>query len=159
MYSPSRGRIAHVKTNVSQYVIRHETKTALSGSQMPFEASSSDRALDARSIGTKRMALAGSARAKKIGTRRNAGDERRGRKCRSSSNTIRQIVTKAKIANTSEPADDEAMLPDTGNFNLPELWWSSAPGDFVWDARTKCRILRPEPSAKYVKPSKWFVVA
>jgi hypothetical protein len=67
MYSPNSGRTNHVKQNVNQYVILHDTRTILSGSHIPFEASSSVRALLARSIGTRRMALAGKMRRKRSG--------------------------------------------------------------------------------------------
>ena len=60
----------HVKMKVSQYAILHVTNTALSGSQMPFEASSSTRALEARSIGTSKITLAGKARERKTGSTR-----------------------------------------------------------------------------------------
>lgn len=62
--------IYQVSPNVNQYVIRHATKTTLSGSQIPLEASSAALKLEARSIGTRRMMLTGRARARKIGTSR-----------------------------------------------------------------------------------------
>lgn len=71
--------INQVKKKVNQYIMRHDTSTALSGSHMPFVASSSVLALEARSIGTRRIAVEGSARARKIGTSRKAGVVRKGR--------------------------------------------------------------------------------
>src|SRR5271155_3393238 len=50
-YSPSKGRTTHVRANVSQYAILHVTKTARSGSQIPFEDSPSLRVLEAMSMG------------------------------------------------------------------------------------------------------------
>ncbi len=67
-YSPSSGRINHVNTKVNQYDIRHEISMTRSGSHMPLADSSSTRALEARSTGTRRRMLAGRARARKIGT-------------------------------------------------------------------------------------------
>lgn len=69
----------HVKTKVSQYEILQDTSRALGGSQMPFVASSSVLALEARSIGTRRTMVAGSHNAKKTGTSRKAGVVRNGR--------------------------------------------------------------------------------
>jgi hypothetical protein len=124
MYSPSRGRTSlealsvrgcgsgrafatnHVNVNVSQYVILHVTKTALSGSHTPLEASSSILALEARSIGTSKMMLAGSARERKTGRTRYAGALRRGRKCRIIKRTINEIHRSATMAKMSEPAAD-----------------------------------------------------
>jgi hypothetical protein len=63
------GKPYHVNTKVNQYVILHETSSKRSGNQMPRDASSSVRALDARSIGTSRTISAGRKMAKKIGTR------------------------------------------------------------------------------------------
>jgi hypothetical protein len=59
-----------VRANVSQYDILQKTNNALSGSQIPLLPASSSLALDARSIGTRRMIEAGSPSAKNIGTRR-----------------------------------------------------------------------------------------
>lgn len=58
----------HVSANVNQYVILHDTRITLSGSQMPLVASSSVEALDARSIGTRRTIIDGNQIAKKSGT-------------------------------------------------------------------------------------------
>src|SRR3954453_3990077 len=92
--------------NVSQYPILHVTKTALSGSQIPFDASSSTLALEARSIGTSKIMLAGNARARKTGRTKYAGALRSGRKCRRSSKTRSEIHKKAAIAKMAEPAAD-----------------------------------------------------
>jgi hypothetical protein len=96
----------HVSVKVSQYAILHVTKTALSGSQMPLEASSSTLALEARSIGTSKMMLAGSARERKTGSTKYAGALRRGRKCRMIKRTISEIQRSATTAKMSEPAAD-----------------------------------------------------
>jgi len=108
MYSPNKGNITHVKTKVNQYMMRHEMSTSLSGSQIPFDASSSGLALDARSIGTSRIALDGSAIARNIGRRRKAGADRRGRKWRRRRRTTVQMIRRARSANTSDAAE-EAM--------------------------------------------------
>jgi len=55
--------------NVSQYEILHATNRTRSGSHIPPLALSV-RAPDARSMGTRRIILAGSARARKMGTMR-----------------------------------------------------------------------------------------
>jgi hypothetical protein len=57
-----------VKINVNQYVILQATNNALSGSHMPRAAPVP--AFEARSIGTSRMMLDGSARDRKTGSRR-----------------------------------------------------------------------------------------
>lgn len=62
---------------VNQYVILQATSSALSGSQMPRAAPAP--AFDARSIGTRRMMLEGSARDRKTGRRRYPGVLRIGR--------------------------------------------------------------------------------
>jgi|SRR5277367_1523808 len=110
MYSPSSGNISHVNTNVSQYAILQDTSMTLSGSHTPFDASSSDLALDARSMGTRRTTLAGKARDRKIGTSRYAGAVRRGRKWRRSRRTTREMMRREMMANTSEAAED-AIAP------------------------------------------------
>lgn len=56
-----------VRTNVSQYEILQDTRSALGGSQMPL-VSSSVLAFDARSMGTNSTIVAGSHSAKKTGT-------------------------------------------------------------------------------------------
>src|SRR5271154_3184249 len=117
MYSPSSGNISHVNTNVSQYVILQDTSRTLSGSHMPFDASSSDLALDARSMGTRRTMLAGRARDRKIGTRRYAGAVRSGRKWRRSRRTTREMTRRAVMANTSEAAED-AIGQESGSGRL-----------------------------------------
>jgi hypothetical protein len=66
-----------VRINVSQYVILHATNSALSGSHMPRAAPVP--AFEARSIGTNRMMLDGSARDRKTGRSRYAGVDRIGR--------------------------------------------------------------------------------
>jgi hypothetical protein len=96
----------HVNVKVSQYVILHVTNTALSGSQIPFEASSSTLALEARSIGTSKIMLAGSARERKTGSTRYAGALRSGRKCRRSNRTRSEMHKRAMMAKMSEPAAD-----------------------------------------------------
>ena len=82
------------------------TNTALSGSQIPFEASSSTLALEARSIGTSKMILAGSARERKTGSTRYAGALRSGRKCRRSNKTRSEMHKRAMMAKMSEPVAD-----------------------------------------------------
>jgi hypothetical protein len=96
----------HVNVNVSQYAILHVTKTARSGSQMPLEASSSTLALEARSMGTSKMMLAGSARERKTGSTKYAGALRRGRKCRMIKRTISEMQRRATTAKMFEPAAD-----------------------------------------------------
>jgi hypothetical protein len=59
-----------VSANVSQYVILHDTNVTLSGSHTPLDPSVSVPGIDARSIGTSNTILAGSAMARKTGTRR-----------------------------------------------------------------------------------------
>jgi hypothetical protein len=131
----------HVNVKVSQYVILHVTKTALSGSQTPLEASSSTLALEARSIGTSRMMLAGSARERKTGSTRYAGALRRGRKCRIIRRTRIEIHRSAATAKMSEPAAD-AMR---GGLRLvafrdfcAQFWRLQAePGDFIVGERDR----------------------
>lgn len=60
----------HVSANVSQYVIRHDTRSTCSGSHMPLEPTSAFLALLARSMGTSKMIEAGRPKAKKMGTSR-----------------------------------------------------------------------------------------
>lgn len=100
----------HVSANVSQYAILHVTRSALSGSQIPLEASSSTLALDARSMGTSRMTLAGSASARNTGTMRYAGAVRRGKKCLSSSRTSEEMQTRAATDKIPEAAADAMVV-------------------------------------------------
>lgn len=59
-----------VNAKVSQYVSRHATNKTPSGSHIPVVATSSVFELVARSIGTSRMMLIGSARERKMGVTR-----------------------------------------------------------------------------------------
>lgn len=70
-------RSYQVNMKVNQYVILQATRSALSGSQMPRAAPAP--ALEARSMGTSRMMLDGSARDRKTGRRRYPGVVRIGR--------------------------------------------------------------------------------
>ena len=72
-------RSYQVKAKVSQYETRQETNNTRSGSQTPLLPTSCSLAVDARSIGTRRIILAGSPIAKKIGTVKYAGVVRSGR--------------------------------------------------------------------------------
>ena len=122
----------HVSTNVSQYEIRHETSMARSGNHIPLDASSSTRALDAKSIGTRRMMLAGRASAKKMGTIREAGVLRRGRKCRSRSRTRIETRTRACMMKIQEPTL-EAIVKSAPSQARPAPWqrpiWMSSTHD------------------------------
>lgn len=69
----------HVSTKISQYTMRQHVCMALSGSQIPRVASSSVRALEARSMGTSSTMPAGSHNAKNTVTRTKAGVVRSGR--------------------------------------------------------------------------------
>ena len=56
-----------MRAKVSQYAIRHATNKTRSGSHMPLAVSSLVMEVDAKSIGTKRMILTGSAKDRKMG--------------------------------------------------------------------------------------------
>ena|SRR2546421_3693094 len=120
----------HVKANVSQYVILHDTTITRSGSHIAPESPDRVRALEARSIGTRMIRLAGNAMARKTGTRRNPGVLLKGRKCRNRSITPSEMATSIKDAKTSDPADDLTDAGDkaiTGEVRQPiegELSWA-----------------------------------
>jgi hypothetical protein len=79
-------------------------------SHIPFDASSSGPELEARSIGTRRIALDGRATERKIGTRRKAGVERRGRKCRRRKRTATQVVAKERTVKMVDPVPDVIVV-------------------------------------------------
>jgi hypothetical protein len=68
-----------------------------------LEASSLTLALEARSIGTSKIMLAGSARERKTGSNKYAGALRSGRKCRIINRTRSEMHKSATKAKMSEP--------------------------------------------------------
>lgn len=89
--------------------MRHETSNSRSGSHIPLVLPSSVPALEARSIGTSNIMLAGRPSAKNIGTSRYAGVVRRGRKYRRTRRTMVAITRREIDAKTSEPTGEEVV--------------------------------------------------
>ena len=77
---------------------------------MPFDASSSGPELDARSIGARRIALEGSARARKIGKRTNAGVVRSGRKYRRRKRTATHIEDSETTVKMADPVPEVIVI-------------------------------------------------
>ena len=90
-------------------MILHTTTMTLSGSHIPLVPSSVP-AEDARSMGTRRMMLLGSAKARKTGTKRCEGVIRSGRYWRSTRRTRAEMATRAAVAATSDGIDDAAIV-------------------------------------------------
>jgi len=136
-------------------MILHVTRTALCGSHIPFETSSSVLALEARSIGTRSTALEGKTKARKMGTRRKAGVVRNGRKCLNSRSTTIEIERKANIAKELEPAEEAILLLS---------WWScrtSSSWGFHHDSRAYASAHRLSSGCcldSWVKEKKGVVV-
>lgn len=100
----------HVKANVNQYIILHATVMTLSGSHNPLAPSVSVPDEDARSIGTRRMILLGSASARNTGTNRYAGVNRSGRYCLNTRSTKMQMMIRAKMVAISDGTEEAAMV-------------------------------------------------
>lgn len=82
--------------------MRHKTSTARSGSQMPF-GSPPGRELDARSMGTSKMTLAGNAKARKTGRMMYPGVVRKTRNRRSKRRTSVEMTINDMATNMPDP--------------------------------------------------------
>ena len=112
----------HVNMKVNQYISLHATSSGRWASHIPLDASSSGPELEARSIGTRMMALVGRARARKLGTRRNAGVDRKGRKYRRRKSTATQTVDSARTVKIVEPAAETIIRQDQDKSVVSRYW-------------------------------------